>query len=136
MLARIPEVEALLDRALELDEGWDRGSLHEFIINLAGTKAGGIDEAKLKRHYERALALSRGERASVYVTYAETVSVPKQDAAGFRELLGKALAVDIDASPEWRLANRLSQRRAEWLLGRIDEMFLEPGEISNPVTRR
>jgi predicted anti-sigma-YlaC factor YlaD len=131
MLARIPEVEALLDRALELDEGWDRGSLHEFTINLAGTKTGEIDEAKLKGHFERALALSRGERASVYVTYAETVSVPRQDASGFRELLGKALAVDLDARPDWRFANRLSQRRADWLLGRIDEIFLEPGAISN-----
>ena len=40
-------------------------------------------------------------------------------------LLKRALAVDPDARPEWRLSNLVSQRRARWLLGRED----------HPVTR-
>src|SRR5436190_7871761 len=35
MLGRLPEVRALLDRALTLDESWDAGALHEFKIVLA-----------------------------------------------------------------------------------------------------
>src|SRR5688572_1711651 len=30
LLARLPEVEALLDRAIALDDAWDAGALHEF----------------------------------------------------------------------------------------------------------
>ena len=55
MLARLPEVEAQLDRALELNESWGDGSLHEFQIVFAAAKPGEPDKAKIRRHYERAL---------------------------------------------------------------------------------
>jgi predicted anti-sigma-YlaC factor YlaD len=56
---------------------------------------------------------------------AETVSVQKQDRAEFQSLLNRALAVDPDARPEWRLENILMQRRARWLLAQVDELFAE-----------
>jgi len=40
-------------------------------------------------------------------------------------LLGRALAVDTDARPEWRLENMIMQRRARWLMQRTDELFVE-----------
>jgi len=40
-------------------------------------------------------------------------------------LLKKALAVDADARPEWRLTNLIMQRRARWLLSREDELFVK-----------
>lgn len=124
LLARLPEVEALLRRALELDEAWDRGSLHELAITLAAAGTGPVDEAALRRHYERALALSGGRRASLFVTYAESVAVRQQDRAQFVDLLHRALAVDVDAAPADRLLNVIAQQRARWLLGRVDELFL------------
>ena len=36
------------------------------------------------------------------------------------------LAIDVDARPEWRLANLIMQRRARWLLSREDDLFLDP----------
>jgi len=128
MLVRIPEVEALLDRALELDEGWQKGSLHEFAIVLAsaGTTFDLDAVPELRKHYERALALSEGRRASLFVTWAESVSVATQDAAEFREMLEHALKVDPDEAKEIRLMNLVSQRRARWLMGRIDDLFLDP----------
>lgn len=126
MLARIPEVEALLDRSLELDEAWDEGALHEFYVTLAGAKSGAVDVDLVRRHYQRALELSGGRRASVYLAYAETVCVPGQRAAEFRDLVNLALSVDPNAEPESRLTNLVAQRRAKWLLSRIDELFLEP----------
>ena len=53
------------------------------------------------------------------------MDVPAQDRAGFRNLLERALQIDPDQDPEKRLANLIAQRRARWLLGRIDELFLE-----------
>jgi len=39
--------------------------------------------------------------------------------------LQQALAVDADGRPEMRLANLVAQRRARWLLARVDDLFLE-----------
>ena len=58
------------------------------------------------------------------VALAEAVSIQKQDLAEFRSLLNKALALNVDAKPEWRLANLIAQRRARWLLSRTDQLFL------------
>ena len=124
MLARLPEVEALLDRALELEESWNDGALHEFRIVLAGAKPGATDFARIERHYQRALELSGGARASLHVAYAEVVSVRRQNHDQFRSLLEEALAIDPDAHREIRLSNLVAQRRARWLLSRVDDLIL------------
>lgn len=123
LLARLPEVEALLDRLLEIDESWNDGALHDFAIAMAGVRD--TDATTLRSHFERALALSSGHRASLFVAYAEATAVPAQDRQAFVALLDRALAIDVDAYPEQRLANVLAQRRAQWLLSSLDELFLE-----------
>ena len=126
MLARLPEVEAMLDRALALDESWDGGALHEFKVIFAGAKPGTPTDVELiRRHYERALDLSKGMSAGLYIAYAEAVALPAQNKAEFRGLLEKALAVNPDGVPRDRLANLISQRRARWLLERADELILD-----------
>jgi predicted anti-sigma-YlaC factor YlaD len=40
-------------------------------------------------------------------------------------MLDAALAVNVDAAPEYRLANIVAQQRARWLLSRIDDLFVE-----------
>jgi predicted anti-sigma-YlaC factor YlaD len=124
--ADLPGVEALMRRALALDESFERGAIHDFFIVYEGGRAsvgGSLDEAR--RHFERAVALSGGSRAAPYVSFAETVSVARQDRKELQQLLAQALAIDPDKVPELRLANLLSQRRARWLLGRADELFIE-----------
>jgi predicted anti-sigma-YlaC factor YlaD len=128
MLGRLPEVRALLDRALTLDESWDEGALHEFKIVLAAATPTAPDVPLIRQHYQRALDLSRGRSASVHLAYAEAVSVPLQDGAEFRELLQRALAVDPDATPSNRLVNLLAHRRASWLAARFDRLILENDE--------
>jgi predicted anti-sigma-YlaC factor YlaD len=125
MLARLPEVEAMLDRALALDEAWDGGALHEFKVVLAGSQGGKSgDRAAIDTHYTRALELSKGESAGLFVAYAEAVSLPAQNKQEFRAMLERALAVDPDRQPRDRLATLVSQRRARWLLNRIDDLIL------------
>jgi predicted anti-sigma-YlaC factor YlaD len=117
---------ALIQRGLALDEGFGAGAGHDFMIADEGGRAsvgGSIEEAR--RHLRRALELSHGHRAAPLVGFAEAVSVARQDKAELKQLLGQALAVDVDAAPDFRLANLLAQRRARWLLGRIDELFVE-----------
>jgi len=121
-----PIVEALARRALELDEGWGLGSIHEFFVSWESAHAsvGGSME-KAREHYDKALFFAKGRRALPYLTYAESVSVAKQDKAQFRELLEKALTIDVSRPDDQRLANILAQKRARWQLGRLDELFIE-----------
>ena len=128
MIARLPLVEAIVKRALELDESWSQGALHEFLISMESARVGiqaDVAQQRMKRHFERSLELSGGMRAGVFVTYAENACVTSQDRGRFKDLLEKALAVNPDAQPENRLANLVAQRRARWLLGHMDELFLE-----------
>ena len=122
-----PLVEALIDRALELDEAFDHGAIHSFLVSYEPSRPGGAGDAadRARKHFERALELSAGKLASPLVAFAETVSLSQQNRKEFEALLQRALAIDVDARPEWRLANLLTQRRARWLLGRTDELFLE-----------
>jgi len=130
MLAHLPEVEAMLERALELDESWNDGALHTFQVTLASAKPGQPDYQKIRRHFDRALQLSGGSQAGLYVAYAEAVSINKQDRSEFVSLLNKALAIDTDQHKEVRLANIVAQQRARWLLKRIDELILDTTSVS------
>ncbi len=122
-----PTVEALARRALELDEGWALGSIHEFFISWESAHAsvGSGSMEKAREHFEKAIQFSKGRRAFPYLTYAEGVSVAKQDKAQFHEMLEKALAIDVSKPDDQRLANLLAQKRARWQLGRVDELFIE-----------
>ena len=125
MLAYLPEVEAMLERALELDESWNDGALHAFQVTLVSARPGQPDYPKIKRHFDRALQLSGGSQAGLYVAYAEAASINKQDRSEFISLLNKALAIDPDQYKEVRLANIVAQERARWLLERVDDLILE-----------
>jgi predicted anti-sigma-YlaC factor YlaD len=127
LIADLPKVGLLSARALELDETFDGGSLHELMISFEGGRSDtmGGSAARAREHFRRALELSGEKRASPLVALAETVSVKEQNRGEFESLLRRALAVDPDAKPEWRLANLVMQRRARWLLSRADLLFLD-----------
>lgn len=135
-IADLPLAAALIDRALVLDEAFDHGAIHSFLITfeLARPSAGPDAVAKARQHFARAVELSGGNQAGPFVALAESVALQQQNAAEFKALLEKALAVKVDARPEWRLANTLMQRRAAWLLGRMDDLILPalPPENAKP----
>jgi len=121
-------VEALIDRALELDERFDDGAIHSFLISYELVRQGahGDPNARARAHFDRAVSLTGGQLAGPYVALAEGVSVGRQDRGEFESLLHQALAIDPNARPEWRLANLVVQRRARWLLSRADQLFVDP----------
>jgi predicted anti-sigma-YlaC factor YlaD len=127
MAVDLPLAESLMHRALELDPSYGDGVIHDYYISYEGGRAGAaggsIDRAR--EELAKALELARGRRAAPYLAFAESVSVGKQDRKEFTELLDAALAVKADAAPEYRLANVVAQRRARWLLSRIDALFVE-----------
>jgi predicted anti-sigma-YlaC factor YlaD len=128
LVADVPKVGALVDRALALDERFERGAIHTFLISYEMARPGlspAERERRAKQHFERAVELSAGKLAGPFVAYAEAVCVQKQQRAEFEKLLKQALDIDVDQAPESRLANLVTQRRARWLLSRVDELFAE-----------
>jgi hypothetical protein len=124
LVAALPIAGAMVQRVLEIDDTYGDGAAHEFFVAYeAGRPGGSIVCAR--EHYQRALELSGGGRASVYLALAESVSVPAQDVKEFRAMLTRAGAIDPEANPESRLLNIIAQERASWLEERIPELFLK-----------
>lgn len=128
LVAEIPQMESLIDRALALDPDWAEGSIHAFLITyeMARQGAAGDPAARSRERFERAMALSGGRLAGPLVSYAEAVCVQQQDLKQFDALMERALAVDANASPENRLVNLVMQRRARWLISKREDLFLIP----------
>jgi predicted anti-sigma-YlaC factor YlaD len=126
-------IEQIMRRALVLDPAWDGGAAHEFFVAWeAGHALSGGSVARARGHFQAAVRLSNGMRASAYVTLAEAVPLQSQDAAEFTALLNTALAIDPGKDPSHRQAILAAQRRARWLLSRRAELFNEPEPKENP----
>jgi len=124
LVADVPVVRAVFERALALAPDFDHGALDEAMIPLEALPAmAGGSPQRARQRFDLAVELSEGERASPYVTWARTYCVAAQDLRAFRDALAKALAVDPEAAPADRLANRLAQARARDLLARSGELF-------------
>ena len=122
-LADVPAVEALIDRALELDESFERGAIHTFLINYEMVRQGtaGDPVERARKHFMRAVELSRGADAAPMLALAEAVCVPGQRRAEFDALVEQALRVRGGN----QFANLVMQRRARWLRSRTDRLFID-----------
>lgn len=123
--ARLPEAAACMQRALELDPGYDSGAVHEFFISYEarGAVMGG-DMKKARAHFKKAEELARGTRLSPWLTCVESCSIPGQNRQEFDAYIQKILAFDLDESPENRLVNAIAQKRARYLLQHENDLFL------------
>ncbi len=125
MVVDLPAVRALVECALAIDADYQAGLAQEAMMALEAlpqAMGGSVDRAR--QHFDRAVALAGGDRAGTYVTWARSVAVAEQDRETFVTMLEQALAVDLDALPAERLANRIAQRRARTLLDQIDDLFI------------
>jgi predicted anti-sigma-YlaC factor YlaD len=126
LVAQLPIVSALLQRALVLDESWQNGAIHEFFIVFDASRSqaegGGIQKAE--KHFQRAMELNQGRSVSPMVSFAESVCVRRQNRNRFESLLKQVIAFDVNQYPEYRLSNILAQQKAKWLLENIDDLFI------------
>ena len=101
LVVDLPTVRALAERAIALDEGWNKGALHELMITIDSLPAalGGSPE-RAKAHFDQAVKIQKGLSPGPYVALATGVMVPAQDRAGFEKLLNEALAIDPARSPK------------------------------------
>lgn len=127
LVGDMPVAEAIIDRALLLDETYDFGAIHTFLVTYEMVRQGGEGDPadRSRSHFHRAMELTDGQLAQPLVSLAEAVAVVEQNRSEFDSLLRRALAIDPDVRVEWRVANMVAQRRARWLLERVDWLFLD-----------
>ncbi|MCL2093226.1 MAG: TRAP transporter TatT component family protein [Treponema sp.] len=123
--SRIPEWEAMMARAYELDPNFNTAAIDEFYVLFyaALPENMGGDRARAEWHFNQALEKTQGLSASTYVSWAMVVNVSDQDYESFQANLYMALAIDPDEDPSTRLLNILAQRRARHLLETAHEHF-------------
>lgn len=124
LISDLPLSGALVRRVLEIDEEYDSGAAHEFFIAFEASRPGGSIQGA-RAHYQRALEISGGQRASVHLSLAENVTVREQNVAEFRSLLATVVSLRPETNHQFRLINTIARRRAEWLQSRIDDLFLD-----------
>ena len=127
----LPRTRAMIERVAALDPGYGKGSLDAFYVSYYGSLPDylGGDAAKARQYFAKAQAEAGKTDTSALLALATTVSVKEQNAAEFKDLLGRVLAFDTDSNPPNRLVNILNQRKARWLLAHIGDYFVE---LENP----
>jgi len=123
---RILEFYALVERAYALDPDFNDGALDEFLMIFHASIPDGMgsDKSKIEIHFQRAVEKSKGYSAGPYVAYAQAVCIPAQNYSTFKEMLEKALAINVDEYPPNRLVNIISQRKARFLLDSASQFFV------------
>ena len=125
LIASVPKARALIERAVQLDEGYYNAGSHMILGAMYGSMSESLggNYKKSKQHFERALKLTKRRFLLVQVMYAKTLAVQIQDKALFNKLLAEVLKADLSIYPRQKLANVAAKRRARRLLKQTDELF-------------
>ena len=143
---------ALLFRGLQLNPEYNRGAIHDVLIQVYASlpeahleKArihspavlapfldslyrnsgdDGSREFRARFHFEASTALSGGTLPGPYIALAQGICIPAQDSEEFLRLLTLASEIDPEEHPENRLAVRISRDKALWLLEHVEDYFL------------
>ena len=125
LLTKIPRVNALLARAIELDpeffEGLPymiQGSLYAFVPPMMGGNA-----EKSQENFTKAFSITDGEFLLAKYFYALFYCYRVQDPDLFEKTLEEVLAQPSDVLPEYRLLNTIAKQKSRSLLEEKDELF-------------
>ncbi len=123
-VAELPWVEAVLERALALDETYENGAVHGYlgILNSLRPPALGGKPDVAQQHFERAIELSGGRDLSIKVEYARRYARLVFDQELHDRLLTEVLNAPTDA-PLYTLFNVLAKQEAQTLLASSKEYF-------------
>jgi hypothetical protein len=123
-IAQLAQVEHIMQRVVDLDEGYEDGSAHMYlgvIATLLPPAMGGRPEIG-REHFERAIALSHGKNLMAKVVYARHYARLVFDRELHDKLISEVLAADPDV-PGYTLVNTIAQQQAKQLAASADEYF-------------
>ena len=123
-IANLPQITAMFERCVELDENYDNGGAHVF-LGILGTKLppsfGGKPEQG-RAHFERAIEISDGRNLMIYVLMAEGYARLVFDQQLHDDLLQTVLT-EPATEPGYTLINTLAKQQAAVLLAESNEYF-------------
>ena len=124
-LADLPKVIKLMQWIAAQDETFQYGSPHVFLgtYYAALPPMLGGDPQKAAEHFDRAVAISKGQVLMVYVLKAKFYARQIFDRELYESLLHEALTRPADAVPELTLQNIAAQKQAQILLDQADDFF-------------
>jgi hypothetical protein len=123
-MADLPKVTAIMQRIVSLDEAYDHGGAHLYLGVFASQlppSLGGKPELA-RQHFERAIALSKGQHLMVKVLYAKYYARLLYDQQLHDRLLKEVLAARVQV-PGLTLMNTLAQQQARALLASGKDYF-------------
>jgi hypothetical protein len=124
-LAELPRVELMMQRVLELDEGFYYGGPHLFmgIWFASRPKIAGGDLKKSQEHFLKAIDLGQGRFLMAYVYYANYYARRALDKDLFVSTLQKVLETPANILPDLTLLNTVAKKRAKELVNHVEEYF-------------
>jgi hypothetical protein len=123
-IAEISRVEAIMKRVVELDEFYQDGGAHLYLgvlTTFLPPALGGKPNVG-RRHFERALEISKNKNLMVKVLYARHYARLMFDQKLHDRLLNEVLEAKTDV-PGYTLSNTLAQQRAMELIKSGEEYF-------------
>lgn len=123
-LARLPHMEALLNRYLEIGDSDTAGTIYTYLgilVTLRPPALGG-DFDKGQQYFQQAIELSEGRDLSAKVEYARGYARQLYERDLHDRLLNEVLAADPNIDG-YTLTNVLAQRDAQELLATADDYF-------------
>jgi hypothetical protein len=123
-VAEISRVQAIMERVVELDEFYNDGAAHLYLGVLATflpSALGGKPDVG-RKHFERALDISKNKNLMVKVLYARHYARLMFDRELHDRLLNEVLEAQPDV-PGYALSNALAQQKARELLNSAEDYF-------------
>ena len=122
---QLPKVGKLLDNALAIDPNWNYGSLYSAMIPYSLSRSDASLNAieVAEDYYREGLVASGGNDLGLHVSFAENVLIASQNRSEFVRLLTSVIESDDRRIKELEVGNYMAKKRAQWLLGRTEELF-------------
>lgn len=119
------KVKAMMQRVIELDEGYFYGTAHLFFGTIYGSlpRMLGGDPEKARVHFEKCLSLSGGKLMLANVYLARYYAQPLLDEALFDKYLKIVLQAPLDVLPDNRLLTAIARDKAQKLIMKKEDLF-------------
>lgn len=122
LVADLPLAARLARLAWDIDPVWGQGSLTSLLATFESAMPLG-DHGLALTWFDQAIDQAGGHSAGPLVAKAEGYALPSGDRNGFELLLQQVLAIPVGDDDPLNLQNQVMQRRAAWLLSKIDDLF-------------
>lgn len=118
-VADLPLAIRLATLAWAKDPHFGNGGLTSLLGTFEASRTGG-SLLIADQYFDQAIAQSRGQSASPWVSKAENIAIQKQDKQAFTQWLQSAIRI---SEMHRNLENEVMRERASWLLEMVDDLF-------------